>query len=777
MKRIANILIMTFLFSGMLTAQEGDDFINDLIYKVNSYFRQHNEMAVYLHTDREIYFPGEKVMAAVYVSDAQSGRLSEKCEKISIGLIDRSGKMLFVQDVPVSFGIGNTEIPLPFDGTDDSYLVYAWPEGAAPGPVLRPFLKVIRVTDPAGDLYMSADLVPELIAPGQTPELKTLILKNNGQAVKNADVSYSFIAEQDKVISAKSKTDPTGEAAFRFMIPENFSDQMVQIRLDAAYRKSETAMNLYIPVDYPLSRLNFSPEGGILLAGVKNKVLVTATDLYGRPKTAKGKLTDSSAGVLNQVDIPESGSILYLTPVKGEKYSIKLDDGAEYRLPEVSSRGLAVSISEPGNDLLAVSTIAAGIGQGERIYVVLHRKGVIFWASSGTSDQLGTFSVPVNRIPEGIAALTFFDGNGTVLAERMAFLPGAGTPELDIKLNNSHPSARKKVEVTVQLTNAGSGLLDPQVLSVSVAPSMLCGEHPLTLKAQLLLQSDLDTVLSAPDNYLSEKAISGGDLDRLLLSAGRKGFEWSELTRTPEEGLSGYRKYLSERLLPVFREDALTHFDQTQYQLFSEQVVDKRRQESKKEHYQLMLENGTPVLDVIKTMKTFTLKGNKIIFPGGQNSILYQAGALIVIDEQVMGDDISSIQRLSPSEVETIRVSTEPSDIQRYTGLNSVGLIEITLKGSILKGRLNVEDPRDEYVNSSAGYLPDYPNYSFDSDIRNISSDNRATIFWEPLLVTDEEGKASFSFYTSDMKGEYTGLVQGIYKGIPLSATFNFTVR
>jgi hypothetical protein len=38
----------------------------------------------------------------------------------------------------------------------------------------------------------------------------------------------------------------------------------------------------------------------------------------------------------------------------------------------------------------------------------------------------------------------------------------------------------------------------------------------------------------------------------------------------------------------------------------------------------------------------------------------------------------------------------------------------------------------------------------------------RATIFWTPNLNTDESGKAGFEFYTSDLEGEFTIVIQGL---------------
>jgi hypothetical protein len=98
-----------------------------------------------------------------------------------------------------------------------------------------------------------------------------------------------------------------------------------------------------------------------------------------------------------------------------------------------------------------------------------------------------------------------------------------------------------------------------------------------------------------------------------------------------------------------------------------------------------MLQSSTNILDVIKTIKPYRVVNNLIVFFGSENSINYQGGALIVVDGQQMGTDMGTLSSISPTEVDHINVSTNPMDIHKYTGLNSVGVIEIFLKNGKTK--------------------------------------------------------------------------------------------
>ncbi|MCO5945870.1 hypothetical protein [Mucilaginibacter flavidus] len=41
-------------------------------------------------------------------------------------------------------------------------------------------------------------------------------------------------------------------------------------------------------------------------------------------------------------------------------------------------------------------------------------------------------------------------------------------------------------------------------------------------------------------------------------------------------------------------------------------------------------------------------------------------------------------------------------------------------------------------------------------------ADLRSTIYWNPNIITDKDGKASFEYFNADGKGTYRVVVEGI---------------
>jgi len=169
-----------------------------------------------------------------------------------------------------------------------------------------------------------------------------------------------------------------------------------------------------------------------------------------------------------------------------------------------------------------------------------------------------------------------------------------------------------------------------------------------------------------------------------------------------------------------------------------------------------LLSSATSLMDVIKTIKPYKIMNNQIVFFGSENSLNYQGGALIVLDGQQMGTDIGVVQNLSPSEIDHINVSTNPMDIQKYTGLNSVGVIEIfqkKAKPSEPEASSATPEKRDGEFRM-ANLFPTEP--------KNPKRDNRTTLLWIPDQKVDQTGQFEFEVTAGKVISDFVIEVQGV---------------
>jgi hypothetical protein len=168
----------------------------------------------------------------------------------------------------------------------------------------------------------------------------------------------------------------------------------------------------------------------------------------------------------------------------------------------------------------------------------------------------------------------------------------------------------------------------------------------------------------------------------------------------------------------------LTRFNQIPGNSFTVQnkndrVKINRKQSDSNQQKQYGYRADQKITDIISQIKPFQIVGGKIVFSNsGINSFYYQDGALIVIDGVKIGTDMGVLNSIPVTDIAKINVYTNPSDIQRYTGLNSVGIIEIMTK----RGDEDRENKESVYRSKSSAFL------------------------WEPEIMTDNNGNATVSF-------------------------------
>lgn len=134
--------------------------------------------------------------------------------------------------------------------------------------------------------------------------------------------------------------------------------------------------------------------------------------------------------------------------------------------------------------------------------------------------------------------------------------------------------------------------------------------------------------------------------------------------------------------------------------------------------------------------------------------------------------DISYLNSLQSSEVESIEVflKDDLSGINRTYNTNGVLVVnmkkvehkKVTMKDlqSLIPNPGVVTFVPKGYTSSRVFYSPKYE--ATRSTMQGL--DYRSTIYWNPRVLTDEKGNASFEYYNADGKGTYRVIAEGIDK-------------
>ncbi len=167
------------------------------------------------------------------------------------------------------------------------------------------------------------------------------------------------------------------------------------------------------------------------------------------------------------------------------------------------------------------------------------------------------------------------------------------------------------------------------------------------------------------------------------------------------------------------------------------------------------MHNYTSLAQIIQGRVPGVLVSGNNITIRGINSFYGSTDPLFIVDGVPV--DKSFALNMNPYDIDRIEILKGP-DAAIYGSRGANGVIVIfTKRGKfMLKGVLDFEmigyyTPREYYS----------PRYEIEGRDEKFD-DNRTTLYWKPNLVTDENGEAEVSFYTSDLDGQYSIIVEGI---------------
>ncbi len=138
---------------------------------------------------------------------------------------------------------------------------------------------------------------------------------------------------------------------------------------------------------------------------------------------------------------------------------------------------------------------------------------------------------------------------------------------------------------------------------------------------------------------------------------------------------------------------------------------------------------------------------------------------------EMPNEDEWDLRNFSAADIQSVEVLRSGGFTSVYgtKGANGI-LLFTTKKGGLdynLLGNKSGATPTSYkaitgYYQSREFYSPQYDTTAVSGKTDKADPDWRTTVYWSPQVVTDEQGKASFSYFNNDLPGKYRVLLEGI---------------
>jgi hypothetical protein len=295
-------------------------------------------------------------------------------------------------------------------------------------------------------------------------------------------------------------------------------------------------------------------------------------------------------------------------------------------------------------------------------------------------------------------------------------------------------------------------------------------ENKSNMYTNTLLNNELVGTPPDPSYYFSSDDMAEEVLDNMLIANAYRHFTWGNIMSITENSPSYNMLNDNSLYLDMEAEKGRSAFFARQLASLNQYPGIVYMQQDKNNMEKLMKSNNAPaagknldsnkdVMDMIYEIKPYKMIDGKIVFMSlGPTTLQQQQGAAIAIDGVYRGTDPTVLNTVMRTDVDKIYVSTNPNDISKYTGLNSIGIIEIYTKGASSAKKMQ-SAPVDQVSNERVFQNPEVP---VTGSAAKQKSSLPKTFFWKPEIRTNAAGIATITFFNGEIPGDVVVTVEGI---------------
>ncbi len=714
---VSTVLIVSLLLlvnSWILPAQEiNEEFAN----RVELFQNQNPRELVYLHTDREVYSAGDQINFKAYVRDIYSPSAISISRNLHLIIADQSGNLLQEKIFPLINNQTNGVFNLISSVGEGEYFLIAWTDMMEKGPAQNVFRKKIFIKEklfPGVLINLSAGQTRYL--PGDIAQIKIELTSVFGKALKRKKINYIASFNGAAFEAKDAKTDKEGKLSFDLPLPE--SDELGLLIVEVAVEhQGRTSLNsILVPTSKTPIWIDFAPEGGLFVNGFETEIGFRAYDFLGNAIDIEGQVLTLEDEYVKDISTTGLGFGSFTAMADITKpLKVRLTKPAgidiDFTLPMVQQNGIQLLLASEDNESLNFVVNTDIEDASVSLHAVAEINGILQYEKRFNLKNKSEFSIPLKPMDSpGVMKVNLLSRTGQVLAHRSVYLTGRNQAIIK-SLKQNYPEKGSSL-IGLNASNI-KGAMDQVSYSVSVRDKLMAPEwKPVQDIMSWFLLGPSASYAALPPGFLANLSLEDEKIiDKYMLFQMDNDLDWEKIKTDKKSNGDKTNSEFREELKQLYQvgdfELLISQTRQNQFFQryyvnanpgFSEYVsTNKSTLESlnyfptklsSNEQIQQQLANGQSIMSVLMSIKPYKIVGGKIVFRGN-DSFNYQGGVIIVIDGVPRGTDPAVLTSISPHDVESLTASASISDIQKYSGLNSTGVIELNTKKGVSSENLS----------------------------------------------------------------------------------------
>jgi hypothetical protein len=766
------------------------------------------EEKIFVHTDKDFYLAGEILWLKLYIVDAAFHRPLDLSKLAYVEILSPEQRPVLQARIPLTDGLGNGSFHLPFSIHSGNYILRAytnWMKNAGPEAFYEKTITIfnsLRNTDPKDSLSTLTNVTPATAPTATTsPDYDIQFFPEGGNLVKGLPSRVAFRIADRSGKGVPSKGFILGQAGDTLARFQTLLFGMGQFNFTPSATDPYRAV--LEPEDHPLVTRDLPPAeekgytlemtdagDGRLFVSVRTPVPVPKEDsivrmlVHTRHSMTRLDKENISTGearftiektmlddginiftILNAKSTPVAERLWFNYP---DRLNIDLHADKETYTPRekvtltVSIRDTAGSPARFNGSMAVVLQDSLQSTGYEDIlnYLLL------------SSDIRGTIESPAY----------YFSGNTPEVRAGMDLLmrvQGFRRFQQPTAAAYSYPPEYAGLLVTGRITNRITGAPAAGIPAWLSAPGPYFHLGYSVSNDNGELQWNLGMLYGAHELVMLTNDPLTDSLYRIELSPSftdpliRRDLQPFRLPAVSRDLL--LRHSIAAQALNAYQSDKRQHFLQP---LFTDTTnffgrPDKRYLLDDYTRFTTMEE---VMREYVREVKVRSSKGKFSFYVQSDqaNQIFFESLPLTLVDG-VPVSDFNNIIRFDPLKIRKLDIMTKRYLLNDslFTGIISYTTYEGNLSGFPVDKNATIEE-YDGLQYQREFYSPVYETRDQQDsripDLRNV-------LYWSPEILTDRDGRQQLSFYTSDVPGRYTVLLQGITNGGKIgSARTSFTI-
>jgi 5-hydroxyisourate hydrolase-like protein (transthyretin family) len=783
---------------------------------------------IYIHTDKDIYEPGEDLWFKAYILNAQQLKPSTETAIVFVKLVqltEGKNEPIVQEKYEVINGFANGHLFLNEILESGTYQLEMYTKNTLES-VSQELQAVKRFQIKESiipKILMDIEFSQKKYARNDAINAEVHVFSRSRAPYTNTVLIAELYGGTKKLSRLKARTDNEGVALLSFSAEK--SKKATDIKLRVRYKGQEETSLIEIPFKN-LSELQFGmyPEGGSLVASLPNTVAFKALDPNGRPVSVKGILYENGKKLRSFEATHHGMGTFRLLPKPSKNYSVQITSpklDSIFQLPEIQQEGIKLQVNRRDQKHIHFDITRTKNSIRKKIYIRAQQRGLVYWmATASLQKERVRFKLPLDQLPQGITEVTVFDDNFLPIAERLVYTNLDQKLRISLKeISKSLFGQKDKVVATFKVEDQNR---KPVVANLSLSVSdhlYVSKKNNYSMIPHYYLFSELKGhVYDAGYYFNSKNKKRAQHLDLLMLTQGWRNYVWnqehfdqnpSKITFHPTIRGKVYRKLENGMLANPDSTIVKVSYPSYMLQLDIEKgggfelPLSAYKMAQGSEIIFFPFEEKSTIIEIEEPFEQVAkiIKSKKHIFPlddlplQSKKQSSYDTKFSFTETNYLDEVNLSSFKERKKNKGTNGRFVASSNDYVcfQYGILNCVnhpygpkpenGKTYRLNNGGIVVyyfGGIEKQKNKDRFA-KVRGMYPEKEFYSpmYDKNPDDkFFPDTRKTLFWAPNLISDKNGEITVEFFTSDIQTTFLGKIEGTNgAGLLGSHLFRFEVR